>query len=102
MKSEARLVPDAAQHGSHQDRGGRLAERGRRWHRDLPEAFQEPGVLTFIAAQLAWRQGKPTPVMPAGMTSEKLSALLDRLRNPRIRNAVVMELSVPTRRRAWP
>ncbi|MCA1571135.1 MAG: hypothetical protein LC798_12630 [Chloroflexi bacterium] len=79
-----------------------MTERGRRWHRDLPEAFQEPGVLTFIAAQLAWREGQPPPVMPAGMTSEKLSALLDRLRNPRIRNAVVTELMVPPRSRAWP
>ena len=70
------------------------------WHPDLPYAFRDPALLGFLAAQLAWQEGRPPPRMPAGLTSETLEALLDRLSDPRIRRAVVRELSVPTPHRA--
>jgi len=65
-----------------------------RWEPDLPEEFRDAGVLAFIAAMLAWREGQPKPVMPVGVTVESLPALLAKLEDPKVRRAVVLELSV--------
>ena len=74
---------------------GRFAKRERRrWHRDLPDAYRDEGVLAFLATMIAWRDGDPVPPMPAGVTAETLPGLLSRLQEPRVRRAVLTELSV--------
>ena len=70
-----------------------MSER-RRWHRDLPDAFRDEGVLAFLAAMIAWRDGDPLPPMPNGVTPESLPGMLGRLQEPRVRRAVLLELSV--------
>lgn len=62
----------------------------RRWHKDLPDNLRDAGALAFIAAMLAWRQGEPQPEAPAGLDLERVMA---QLTDPRIRRAVVTELS---------
>lgn len=62
----------------------------RRWHRDLPDNLRDEGALAFVAALLAWREGQPEPVKPAGLDLERVMAQLG---DPRIRRAVVTELS---------
>lgn len=69
-----------------------MAER--RWEPDLPEEFRDAGVLAFIAAMLAWREGQPQPHLPKGVTPATLPALLAKLDDPKVRRAVVLELSV--------
>lgn len=69
-----------------------MAER--HWELDLPDAFQDPAVLAFIATMMAWRHGDPTPPMPAGVTKESLPGLIAQLEDPKVRRAVVLELSV--------
>lgn len=69
-----------------------MAER--RWEPDLPEEFRDAGVLAFIAAMLAWREGQPKPHMPKGVTAKSLPGLLAKLDDPKVRRAVVLELSV--------
>lgn len=62
-----------------------------RWHRDLPDNLRDEGALAFVAALLAWREGMEQPVKPEGLDLERVMA---QLADPRIRRAVVTELSV--------
>lgn len=63
----------------------------RRWHKHLPDNLRDEGALAFVAAMLAWRDGLPEPVAPAGFDVERVLA---QLQDPKIRRAVVLELSV--------
>lgn len=67
-----------------------MPEHRRRWHRDLPDNLRDEGALAFVAAMLAWRDGDP-PAKPDGLD---LDRVMRQLTDPRIRRAVVLELSV--------
>lgn len=67
-----------------------MAER-RRWHKDLPDNLRDAGALAFVAALLAWKPGDEQPSKPADLDVERVMA---QLQDPRIRHAVVTELSV--------
>lgn len=61
----------------------------------LPPELDQPEVLAFLAAMLAWRHGDEPPKPPAQLTMT-VPELMDRLGDPAIRRGVVERLSVLT------
>lgn len=59
----------------------------------LPRELDQPEVLAYIAALLAWREGDELPQRPAQLRMP-LEELMGHLRSPETRRAIVERLSV--------